>query len=47
MTIHRRVLVVELIGWSCHSVVLLVLGSVSAFVVRAGVRGVVGASLRV
>ena len=44
---HRRGLIVELIGWSCHSVVLLVLESVSAFVVRAGVRGVVGASLRV
>ena len=44
MTIHRKGLVVEMIGWSCHSVVLLVLESVSAsIVVGTRVRGVVGA----
>ena len=48
MTIHRKGLVVEMIGWSCHSVVLLVLEGVSAFVVVwARVGGVVGAPLRV
>ena len=47
MTIHREGLVVEVIRWSCHSVVLLVLESVSVSVVRASVGGVVGASLRV
>ena len=37
-----------MIGWSCHSVVLLVLESISAsVVVGAGVRGVVGASFGV
>ena len=46
MTIHRKGLIVELIGWSCHSVVLLVLESVSASVVRASV-GVVGTSFGV
>ena len=47
MTIHRKGLVVELIRWSCHSIILLVLESISAFVVWARVGGVVGASLRV
>ena len=48
MTIHRKGLIVEVIGWSCYSVVLLVLESISAsVVVGAGVRGVVGASFRV
>ena len=46
MTIHRKGLVVEMIGWSCRSVVLLVLEGVSAFVVWARV-GVVGAPLKV
>ena len=47
MTIHKKGLIVELIGWSCHSVVLLVLESVSASVVRASVGGVVGTSFGV
>ena len=48
MTIHRKGLIVEVIGWSCHSVVLLVLESISAsVVVWARVRGVVGASFGV
>ena len=48
MTIHRKGLIVEVIGWSCHSIVLLVLESISAsVVVGAIVRGVVGASFGV
>ena len=45
MTIHKKSLVVEMIGWSCHSVVLLVFESISAsVVVGARIRSVVGAS---
>ena len=48
MTIQRKGLVVEMIRWSCHSIVLLVLESISAsVVVGARVRGVVGASFGV
>ena len=48
MTIHREGLVVEVIGWSCHSVVLLVLESITAsVVVGPRVRGIVGASFGV
>ena len=48
MTIHKKGLVVEMIGWSCHSVVLLVLESVTvSVVVGPRVRGVVGTSFGV
>ena len=48
MTIHRKGLIVEVIGWSCHSVVLLVLESIStSVIVWARVRGIVGASFGV
>ena len=49
MTIYRKGLVVEVIGWSCNSIVLLILESVfaSVVVVWARVGDVVGAPFRV